>query len=88
MRVRAVAELGSYEMLHPDDLGPEAMRAALARLHELPIPDAPPDAYEGADRSAAILAQLAHPLRVVPPALHPAHDRRAGSRHRPGGNPP
>jgi predicted glycosyltransferase len=59
VRARAVAELGSYAMLHPDELGPEAMRAAVGRLLELPPPDDPPDAYEGADRAAALLAGLA-----------------------------
>jgi predicted glycosyltransferase len=35
VRARAIAELPSYEMLHPDDLGPDAMRAAVGRLLEL-----------------------------------------------------
>jgi predicted glycosyltransferase len=85
VRARAVAELPSYEMLHPDELGPQAMRAALERLLELPAPAAPPDAYEGADRAAELLAA---PLRVVPSPVHTPHDRRAGSRHGGGGNLP
>jgi predicted glycosyltransferase len=85
VRARAVAELDSYEMLHPDDLGPEAMRAAVGRLLELPAPDAPPDAYEGADRAAAALGEL---VRVLPMPPHAVHGTAAGSRHGPGGNSP
>jgi predicted glycosyltransferase len=59
VRARSVAELDGYEMLHPDDLDPEAMRAAVARVLDRPAPDAPPDAYEGAGRAAALLAALA-----------------------------
>jgi predicted glycosyltransferase len=75
-------------MLHPDDVTPAAMRDALRRLLELPPPDEPVDAYEGADTAAALLADLGRRMRVVPMPLHAAHGRRAGSRHRPGGNSP
>ena len=88
VRARAVAELESYEMLHPDDLSPAAMRDALRRLLELPPPDEPADAYEGAATAAALLADLARRVRVVPMPLHAAHGRRAGSRHGRGGNSP
>jgi predicted glycosyltransferase len=71
VRARALAALPSYAMLHPDDLGPEAMRAALGRLLERPQPDAPPDAFEGADRAAELLATLA--LHVAPPPPHGPH---------------
>jgi predicted glycosyltransferase len=63
VRARAIADMESYEMLHPDDLGPDAMRAAVDRLLELPAPDAPPDAYEGADRAAALVGALARQPR-------------------------
>jgi predicted glycosyltransferase len=67
VRARSVAEVGSYEMLHPDDLGPETMRAAVGRLLELPAPDAPPDAFEGADRAAEVLGALAREPRPERP---------------------
>jgi hypothetical protein len=66
-------------MLHPDDLGPEAMRAAVGRLLALPAPDAPPDAYEGADRAAALLAALA---REPPHERRPARPAAASPRSR------
>jgi predicted glycosyltransferase len=79
VRARAVAGLASYAMLHPDDLGPETMRAAVGRLLELPVPDAPPDAFEGAERAAELLAALAREPR-------PAQRRRgrAAARGGPG----
>jgi predicted glycosyltransferase len=58
VRARAVAGLDGYAMLHPDDLAPETVRAAVGRLLEAPAPGAPPDAFEGADRAAALLAAL------------------------------
>jgi predicted glycosyltransferase len=64
VRARTVATQPSYDMLHPDDLTPETMRAALARLLELPEPAAPPDEYEGADRSARLLSALAEEPRA------------------------
>jgi predicted glycosyltransferase len=51
-------------MLHPDDLTPESMRAALAELLEFPEPDAPPDEYEGADSAARVLSALADEPRA------------------------
>src|SRR3954449_119016 len=64
VRARALAEHPSYEMLHPDELTPEALRAALTRLLEVPKPEAPPDEYEGADRSARLLSALADEPRA------------------------
>jgi predicted glycosyltransferase len=64
VRARAVAAHPSYDMLHPDGLSPQAMRAALARLLELPRPEAPPDEYEGADSSARLLSSLAEEPRA------------------------
>jgi predicted glycosyltransferase len=72
VRARAVADLESYDMLHPDDLGPETMRAAVGRLLERPAPDAPPDAYEGADRAAGLLGDLARAPRGEPRGTGPA----------------
>jgi hypothetical protein len=40
------------------------MRAALAELLESPKPAAPPDEYEGADRSARVLSALADEPRA------------------------
>jgi predicted glycosyltransferase len=49
-------------MLLPDDLTPRAMRDALGALLEAPPPAPPADEYEGADRSARLLSELAdHP---------------------------
>ena len=64
VRARAISEHPSYDMLHPDDLSPHSMRAALARLLELPQPAAPPDEYEGADRAARLLSVLADEPRA------------------------
>lgn len=88
VRARGVAELESYEMLHPDALSPGAMPDALSRVLELPPPNEPADAYEGADSAAARLADLGRRMRVVPMPVHAAHGRGAGSRHGPGGNSP
>jgi predicted glycosyltransferase len=72
VRARAIADMASYEMLHPDDLGPDAMRAAVDRLLELPAPDAPPDAFEGADRAAALVGALAREPRGERRGAEPA----------------
>jgi predicted glycosyltransferase len=64
VRARAIAEHPSYEMLHPDELTPESMRAALARLLRVPRPDAPHDEYEGADTAARLLSSLADTPRA------------------------
>jgi predicted glycosyltransferase len=64
VRARAVAAQPSYAMLDPDDVTPERMRAALAELLEFPKPAAPPDEYEGADRSARVLSALADEPRA------------------------
>jgi predicted glycosyltransferase len=64
VRARAVAAQSSYAMLHPDDLMPWTMRAALGELLEFAEPAAPPDEYEGADRSARILSALADEPRA------------------------
>jgi predicted glycosyltransferase len=64
VRARTVAEQPSYAMLHPDDLTPQTMRAALGALLELPQPAAPPDEYEGADSSARVLSALADEPRA------------------------
>src|SRR5919197_3896019 len=59
VRAQTVSQHPAYDMLHPDDLSPRAMRDALARLLELPEPAPPPDEYEGADSSARVLSELA-----------------------------
>jgi predicted glycosyltransferase len=64
VRARSVARQPSYAMLHPDDLTPEAMRAALTELLGFPEPAAPPDEYEGADRAARLLSALADEPRA------------------------
>jgi predicted glycosyltransferase len=64
VRARALAQHSSYDMLHPDELTPETMRAALARLLELPRPDAPAEEYEGADTAARLLSSLADAPRA------------------------
>src|SRR3954452_9414440 len=64
IRARTVAEQPSYAMLHPDDLTPESMRAALAELLDFPEPAAPPDEYEGADPAARVLSALADEPRA------------------------
>jgi predicted glycosyltransferase len=64
VRARTVSEQPSYAMLHPDDLTPESMRAALAELLEFPEPAAPPDEYEGADSAARVLSGLADEPRA------------------------
>src|SRR5215210_7779366 len=64
VRARTVSAHGSYEMLHPDELSPERMREALGRLLELPHPAAPPDEFEGAERSARLLSALADEPRA------------------------
>jgi predicted glycosyltransferase len=64
VRARTVADHDSYDMLHPDDLTPERMRAALGRLLELPRPAAPPDEFEGAERAARVLSALADEPRA------------------------
>jgi predicted glycosyltransferase len=64
VRARTVAEHPSYEMLHPDELSPERMRAALGRLLELPRPATPPGEFEGADRAARVLSALADEPRA------------------------
>ena len=64
VRARAVAAQASYEMLYPDDLSPERLRAALVALLELPLPAAPAEEFEGADRSAGVLSALADEPRA------------------------
>jgi predicted glycosyltransferase len=64
VRARAVSELRSYEMLQPDDLDAERMRAALGRLLELPRPAAPAGEFEGAERAARALRSLAEGPRA------------------------
>ncbi|HEX2103539.1 MAG TPA: glycosyltransferase [Solirubrobacteraceae bacterium] len=64
VRARTVTEHPSYDMLHPDELSPERMRAALGRLLELPRPAAPPGEFEGADRAARVLSVLADEPRA------------------------
>ena len=64
VRARAVSQQPCYTMLHPDDLDPQTMREALGRLLEAPLPDAPPDEYEGADTSAQLLSGLADAPRA------------------------
>jgi predicted glycosyltransferase len=64
VRARAVAAHPSYEMLHPGELSPASMRAALARLLDLPRPEAPGDEYEGADRAGRLLSALADEPRA------------------------
>src|SRR3954467_265135 len=64
VRARTVAHQPSYTMLHPDDLTPESMRAALSELLEFPEPEAPPDEYEGADTAARVLSALADEPRA------------------------
>jgi predicted glycosyltransferase len=78
VRARAIAAHPSYDMLHPDELSPESMRAALTRLLERPQPAAPPDEYEGADRAARLLSALADEPRA---RRHVPH-RSARSRSR------
>jgi predicted glycosyltransferase len=64
VRAKAVSANPSYDMLHPDDLTPRAMRDALGWLLEAPRPDPPPDEYEGADSSARRLSALADEPRA------------------------
>jgi predicted glycosyltransferase len=64
VRARTVSQQPSYAMLHPDDLTPESMRAALAELLDFPEPEAPPDEYEGADSAARVLSSLADEPRA------------------------
>src|SRR3954465_732698 len=64
VRARTVSEQPSYAMLHPDDLTPESMRAALAELLEFPEPAAPPDEHEGGDSAAPGLPALADEPRA------------------------
>jgi len=78
VRARAIAAHPSYDMLHPDELSPESMRAALTRLLERPQPAAPPDEYEGADRAARLLSARADEPRA---RRHVPH-RSARSRSR------
>jgi predicted glycosyltransferase len=81
VRATALSTHPSYEMLHPDDLSRESMRAALTRLLELPAPDAPPDEYEGADRAARLLSTLADEPRArrhVPHRPLRSHSRDVG----------
>src|SRR3954468_4461033 len=76
VRARTVSEQPSYAMLHPDDLTPESMRAALAELLEFPKPDAPPDEDEGPDTAARALSALPEEPRA---RRHVPH--RAGRAH-------
>jgi predicted glycosyltransferase len=81
VRARAIAQQPSYDMLHPDDLSRESMRAALTRLLGLPQPAAPPDEYEGADRAARLLSTLADEPRArrhVPHRPLRSHSRDVG----------
>lgn len=64
VRALAVSQQPSYFMLDPDDLHPRAMRDALGRLLQAPLPDAPSDEYEGADSSARLLSELADAPRA------------------------
>lgn len=66
MRARCLAEGGVQDMLHPDEVSPETMRAALERLLTRPAPTVRPEHYDGSARSAAIVARLAG----VPPTTH------------------
>jgi predicted glycosyltransferase len=60
MRASELASRGVQEMLHPDGLTPAGMRDALDRLLERPPPPSTDD-YDGGERAAAILAELAAP---------------------------
>src|SRR3954453_18539124 len=84
VRARTVSEQPSYAMLHPDDLTPESMRAALAELLEFPEPAPPPDEYEGADSAARVLSALAdEPGAGRAGGLSPLADEPRARRHVP-----
>jgi hypothetical protein len=69
-------------MLHPDDLTPESMRAALAELLEFGEPAAPRDAYEGADTAAQLLSALADEPRARRHVPHRSGRAHTHSRER------
>jgi predicted glycosyltransferase len=68
VRARTLAAAGLADMLHPDALGPQAMRAAIDRLLARRPPEPPAEACDGAPRAAEILHALARE-RALEPAL-------------------
>jgi predicted glycosyltransferase len=81
VRARAVSEQPSYSMLLPEDLTPRVMRDALGALLDAPPPEPPADEYEGADRSAHLLSELADHPRA---RRHVRHRSARSSAREPG----
>jgi predicted glycosyltransferase len=63
IRARLLVDGGLAEMLHPDDLSPSTMRAALGRLLSAHPPRPSPEHFRGTERAGGILAALAGPPR-------------------------
>jgi predicted glycosyltransferase/glycosyltransferase involved in cell wall biosynthesis len=59
IRATALAERGLQDMMHPRDLNPAAMRAALDRLLTRPAPNPEADEYSGTQRAVKALVHLA-----------------------------
>jgi predicted glycosyltransferase len=59
IRARGLAAAGLQEMIHPADLSPASLRAALDRLLRREPPRPHPAHYAGAERAARILVELA-----------------------------
>jgi predicted glycosyltransferase len=58
VRARELGRRGLQEMLHPNELSPPTMRAALERLLSRPEPPLEEADFRGAERTAELLAQL------------------------------
>src|SRR5262245_19287835 len=68
VRATVLAEAGTADMLHPDQLSPVALRTALERLIDRERPTFDPADYDGAARTAELLHALAR-RRAVPEAV-------------------
>jgi predicted glycosyltransferase len=82
VRARMLADRGLADMLHPDELDPARMRAAIEQLLDRDPPDVPAIEQGGAHRAAQILLELA--ARHRPPSQELAastasNARRTGS---------
>jgi predicted glycosyltransferase len=66
IRAKALADRGSFAMIHPEELTPERMAAELAAMLRRPRPEYEPSEHCGATVAAEILADMAAGARTIP----------------------
>lgn len=72
MRARSLADAGLADMLHPNDLSPENVRAKLQTLVQRQATRPQSRPHDGARRAARLMLDLAHTHPLSPPAAHAA----------------